>query len=135
MICRYDPFVGFFRLGGNANLMILLSYIIIGHRDWKGAVIKIFAISPESTLEEEREKLLDLINEGKLPISPNNISFLSQRDAADPKSIINKKSRDADLTIMGFRQEMINHFGEEIFKGYDDIGNCLFITASAKKIK
>jgi len=47
----------------NSNLMILLAYIILGHPDWKKGYIKIFAAYPIENLVQQKEKLLDLINE------------------------------------------------------------------------
>ncbi len=52
----------------NANLMILLSYVIMGHKEWKGAEIKIFAIYPEANIAEEQQRLYNLIEMGQLPI-------------------------------------------------------------------
>lgn len=117
----------------NANLMILLGYIIIGHPDWKRAQIKIFAIYPEETIGEERERLNVLIEAGQLPISPKNIEIIPNKEATDPKSIINEKSRDADLSIIGIRDEVIRHHGIKIFEGYKGIGNTLFVNAAAQK--
>lgn len=117
----------------NANLMILLSYIIIGHKDWKGAQIKIFAIYPEDNLEEERNRLNVLIETGRLPISPKNIEFIPRKIERDTRSIISEKSEEADLTIIGFRDELLLHQGEKLFKDYDDIGNILFVNAASQK--
>jgi len=117
----------------NANLMILLGYIIIGHPDWKRAQIKIFAIFPEETIEEERERLNVLIEAGQLPISPKNIEIIPNKEATDAKSIINQKSRDADLSIIGLRDEVVRHDGITIFEGYNGIGNTLFVNAAAQK--
>jgi len=41
----------------NANLMILLSYILLGHPDWEKAFIKIFSTCPAGEKEKETEKL------------------------------------------------------------------------------
>ncbi len=40
----------------NANLMILLSYIILGHSDWKNGEIKIFATFPKEEFKARRRK-------------------------------------------------------------------------------
>lgn len=117
----------------NANLMILLGYIIVGHPEWKRATIKIFAIFPEETIEEERERLSILIEAGQLPISPKNIQIIPTKEATDTKQIINEKSQDADLTIIGLRDELIKHDGISVFKGYTQIGNTLFVNAAAQK--
>jgi amino acid transporter len=120
----------------NANLMILLAYIIMGHKDWKDAEIKIFAIFPEDSIEEERNRLNMLIEAGQLPISQNNIEFIVRKIDIETRSIINQKSRDADLVILGFRGEAVKQLGEEVFMKYDGIGNVLFVnTAEEKSIK
>jgi len=113
----------------NANLMILLGYIIIGHKEWRGAEIKLFAVYPENSINTERAKLYELIDQGQLPISTNNVSFITRTAEKDNISIIKEKSRDADLTIVGFNTEAIKHQGLDNFKCYDDIGNVLFVNA------
>jgi len=117
----------------NANLMILLAYILLGHPDWKEATINIHAIFPEDTIEEERERLFLLIQTGQLPISPKNIEFITQKSAMSIKNIINQKSKDADLTIVGFIEKTVEHLGVQAFEGYGDIGNVLFVNAAASK--
>lgn len=117
----------------NASLMILLSYIILGHPDWKHGDIKIFAIYPKEDLVDERNKIMELIQTGRLPISINNIEVIPKEEERDIKSIINEKSSDADLTILGIRTEMIKHEAEEVFKGYDNIGDVLFVNTNTQK--
>jgi len=117
----------------NANLMILIAYILKGHRDWSEADIKILAMYPDEELEHEKNRLLMLIQTGRLPISPNNIELINRSFDVDTKSIINEKSSAADLTILGFRSESVTHIGEKIFCGYEDIGNMLFVNAARQK--
>ena len=117
----------------NANLMILLGYIMVGHKDWKNSQIKIFAIYPEETCIDERDSLFAIIEAGQLPISSNNIEVIPRKQSTDTMQIINEKSRDADLTIIGFRDELVKHNGTEVFKGYNNIGNTLFVNAAHQK--
>ena len=70
--------------------MILLAYILLGHPDWKEASIKIFAIYPEGEMTQERQNLMDLIYAGRLPISPTNVEFISQKESGDTKNTINQ---------------------------------------------
>jgi amino acid transporter len=116
-----------------SNLKILLAYIILGHPDWKGGVIKIFAIYPEEVLEQKRERLLAMINEGRLAISPNNIRFMTSSEEMGTKAIIKETSMDADLTILGFRSEIINKKHNELFLGYGEMGNILFVNTDKEK--
>jgi len=116
-----------------ANLMILLAYIMLGHRDWHGGQIKIFAIYPESELASEKQRLSILIQTGRLPISSSNIQVLSKVDGADVKQTVNEKSYDADLTMVGLNAELLKNKGKAIFDGYEGIGNILFIHSSEQK--
>ncbi|MCS7018743.1 MAG: amino acid permease [Cytophagales bacterium] len=117
----------------NASLMILLGYIILGHPEWSNASIKIFAIYPEDELVEQKQNLMELINSGRLPISPGNIELIPQKENVDTKTIINQKSKRADLTIIGIRSEAVKHSGEAVFMGYDGIGDVLFVNTKNMK--
>ena len=120
----------------NAKLMILLAYILLGHPDWSKGVIKIFVVFPEDDLDEQRNDLLSLIETGRLPISPNNIEVIEQKQENDVKALINDHSVDADLTIIGLRGDLLKTKNAEIFSGYDKIGNILFVnTTEEKEIK
>ncbi|WP_109832015.1 APC family permease [Reichenbachiella versicolor] len=118
----------------NSNLMILLGYVIIGHPQWKKAEIKIFAIMPQEKVHEEKTELLNLIKAGRLPISAQNVNIIKKEEHKNIKAIINEYSKDSDLTIVGFRSEAIKQLGEELFQGYDDIGNVLFVNSTKSKI-
>jgi hypothetical protein len=117
----------------NANLMILLAYVLLGHKDWSEAEIKIFALYPEATCENERRHLYLLIDAGQLPISTQNIEVIARNPDLDTRSIINEKSQDSDLTILGFREEAVKHRGKDVFLGYSNIGNLLFVNAVEQK--
>lgn len=117
----------------NANLMILIAYIIMGHEDWTDGTIKIFAMYPNQELENEKNRLQMLIETGRLPISPSNIELIARDETVDTRSIINEKSNDADLTILGFRADIIQHKGKSVFEGYDEIGNILFVNSAKQK--
>jgi hypothetical protein len=121
----------------NANLMILLSYIILGHPDWRKGEINIFATFPEKDLKHEREYLTELTASGRLPISANNISVLPIEAGINRKDLINEYSIDADLTLIGFHSStMKTEKAIELFEGYDKIGNVLFVnTLTSKFIK
>ncbi len=117
----------------NATLMILLAYIILGHRDWRKGYIKIFAVFQEGTADEERNRLFGLIETGQLPISPNNVEVIIRKEAGEIRSIVNEKSIDADLTIIGFNDELLKHDGAKVFEGYDRTGNTVFVNAGEQK--
>ncbi len=112
----------------NANLMILLAYIIQGHPDWKKGTIKIFAIYPEDELDNQKEKLLALIKSGRLPISPSNVQLINA-NYANKKQVIMQNSIDADLSILGFNHEDVEKEGADLFNGFEDMGNILFVSS------
>jgi len=118
----------------NANLMILLGYITLGHPDWKKGFIKIFAIYDESEMERKRDQIKELIQTGRLPISFKNINLIPlNQDSSNVKETISKTSIDADLTIIGFRGEKIKTEGNRLFTGYDNLGNILFVSSNKEK--
>jgi len=118
----------------NASLMILLGYIILGHPEWKKAQIKIFAIFPEDEIAEQKSQLMSLIKTGRLPISMHNLELITLKPDISKKEVINKKSKDADLTIVGFRGEALKQLGSKVYHGYNPIGNVLFVNASQSKL-
>ena len=117
----------------NSNLMILLAYIMMGHPEWKEAEIKIFSIYQEGDEIKQKEELKSLILSGRLPISAHNIELVAQHQEENFKSIINKKSGDADVTIIGYNGNSLGDEGLELFNGYEDIGNILFVSAYKEK--
>jgi len=114
----------------NANLMILLAYILQGHPDWKGGEISIFAVYPADIMIEESTKLNELIKKGRLPISAKNIELIEQKSEVSLKDMVNERSANSDLTIIGFLPEALKNQEKELFRGYDDLGNILFVNAS-----
>jgi hypothetical protein len=117
----------------NANLMILLGYIILGHPEWKDGIIKIFAIYQPEAITHRKEQLKQLIREGRLPISMANINLISSGEDKGTREIIAEVSVDADLTIIGFRHEKISTEGYKLYTGYNKLGNVLFVSANKKK--
>jgi len=117
----------------NANLMILLGFIISSHPDMKRSYIKIFEASLEEDPDLTRQKLVELIQSGRLPISERNIEILRPEEKGDIKSLVKQHSTDAALTIIGFHSEQIRHAGEKLFTGFEDTGDTLFVNAREKQ--
>ena len=117
----------------NASLMILLAYIILGHKEWRGGQIRIFAVYPEDGLVEQKQKLDNLVMTGRLPISAKNIELIVQRPDTDLKAIINERSSTSDLTLIGFPTEGVSAERLDLFTGYDQLGNILFVNTQKEK--
>lgn len=116
----------------NINLMILLSYIIMGHPDWKHGQIKIFNLYRENGNESVKQ-LIKVVKNGRLPISLKNIEFIQLDEESNPRDIINAKSARAGLTMIGLLNEQLKHEGEKVFQGYDKLGDVLFVNARQEK--
>ena len=114
----------------NSNMMILLGYIISSHRDWEDAKIKVFSIYPnQDEFENYKKRMFSFIESGRLPISPLNLKMIPQNEHSGIKSIINKHSEKADLTIVGFRSEIVKKQRLAAFEGYEKLGNILFVNS------
>ena len=117
----------------NANLMLLLSFIILGHPDWDKSDIKIFDICKPGEEKEVRKKMNELVADGRLPINSNNIIVLVNEPDVSSKELINKYSADAGMTMIGFREETIKRKKEEVFEGYDKLSTIMFVHSHDQK--
>lgn len=118
----------------NANLMIILSFILLGHPDWKKSDIKIFDICKKSEIAEVEKQMNELTENGRLPITSKNIKILVEEEGKSYKSIINSHSANAGLTITGFHAGNIKHSDTITFEGYDNLGNVLFVNSYKNKL-
>ena len=84
-------------------------------------------------LNNNKEKLHKLINDGRLPISPSNIILIKNKKNSKLRKVINKTSVDADLTIVGYKSELIKKHKEELFNGYENLGNVMFVNSRSEK--
>lgn len=116
----------------NANLMILLGFIISGHPDWKKADIKIFDICKPELEEETKKNMEELVTSGRLPITSSNIEIIPQDPEVHQKDLVNLKSYDAGLVMIGFREESIKR--ENMFTGYNQVGTIVFVNAHSEKV-
>jgi hypothetical protein len=102
---------------------------MLGHPEWKNGQIKIFSTYPPNEKVQSESKLVELIEEGRLPISPSNIQLIPQLKEEKIDIIINKKSADADLTIVGYDSTQIEAESTTTFSKYPELGNILFVSA------
>ena len=117
----------------NTNLMILLGYIILAHPDWKNGHIKIFITSTNSEKNELKEDLKSRIASGRLPITLANIEIVPITEFQTLGQVIEERSKQAGLTIIGFREEIIKREPLEFFMDFQDIGDILFVNTSQSK--
>jgi len=118
----------------NTNLMILLGFIIMGHPSWKGANIKIFNVCYAKETDEVRKNMHELINSGRMPITETNIEIIERDEHVSVKEIINKRSQDVGLTMIGFTENSFKHEEDfAFFEGYENIGSILFVNSNGEK--
>ena len=117
----------------NANLMILLAYIIMGHPEWKDSEIEIFAAFERKGLSREVGKLNALIDKGRIPISGKSVQQVPWNKRVKTfESIVCEKSANADLVIMGFSLDKITDQKGDYFKMFPGIKDTLFVRAGQK---
>jgi len=116
----------------NANLMILLTYILVGHPDWQEAEIRIFAAVPKSEVSEQRAKLYDMIESGRLPIARRNLRIIPTDSTVDFDELVASRSANADLVIFGFTDERLGLKGSEIFQRHGGLHDVLFVQAKQR---
>jgi amino acid transporter len=118
----------------NANLMILMSFIILNHPEWKNADIKIFEVCQQDEIAKIRAQLHELVVSGRLPITTNNIQIITKNPEVSIKSLINERSTEAGLILTGIRETTINEHHEELFLGFDDVGTIIFVFSHSQKV-
>ena len=116
----------------NAPMMLLLAYIIIGHPDWKGAEIRLFACSESKGAENEAgrevDKLSTLMKQGRLPISMQNVTSVSYDSMDVLEKEVSLRSAQADLVITGLTAEDLG--SDELFlilQRYNGVKDVLFV--------
>ena len=117
----------------NANLMILIAYIIMGHPEWKNCEVELFAAFEEKELNRELSRLNQLINNGRIPISNKNVKRIPwDKNVKNFEALVVENSNAADLVILGFSiSKLINEKGA-FFQKFDNINEALFVRAGQK---
>lgn len=114
----------------NSNLMIMLSFIITGHPKWRKSNIKIFETCKPEKVEAMKIKMKELVENGRLPITQKNIEIIPVYEGTNIKSLINNKSSEAELTIIGFKHNYLKNNDISFFTDFNEIGTILFVNSS-----
>jgi amino acid transporter len=116
----------------NANLMILLSYILLGHPEWKKCEIRVFAAFPQADVQEERTRLSEMISSGRLPVSSKNVKVIPTDERSDFPRLVRSRSAEADLVILGFTEQRLKEKGRELLLRHPDLSDVLFVSAQER---
>ena len=115
----------------NAPLMLLLAYIIVGHREWRHAAIRLFACFDAENGERETNKLSKLMTEGRLPISRQNVTSVPCATREVLEQEVTFRSSKADLVIAGLTDDDIKSGeAEQALQRYYGANDVLFVHAS-----
>jgi hypothetical protein len=113
----------------NANLMILLAYVLLGHPDWEGAEISIKAAFPFNEVGERTAHLNQMISEGRLPIAAKNLQVIPTDDRVDFNALVENRSSNADLVILGFTEQRLRDKGVDLLLRHPSLQDVLFVSA------
>jgi hypothetical protein len=116
----------------NINLMIMLSFIILNHPDWKRSNIKVFVVTRDNKHLEFVDTFKGLVSSGRIPIMIKNVEFIHHDKDASYKDLINDYSETAGLVLIGVNDQMIANKGISLFKGYDKVGDVLFVNSNTE---
>jgi amino acid transporter len=116
----------------NANLMILLAYILLGHPAWKHGEITLYAAYPRPEVRERTVELLGMISDGRLLISDKNVRVFGTDDRTDFSRLMEVKSAHADLVIRGFTETKLEQKGAELFQKHRGLRDVLWVSAEEK---
>ena len=117
----------------NANLMILLAYIVMGHPEWKGCEIELFGTFEQKDLDQQVSRLEELIDKGRIPISPKNVKRIPwDKESQTFEALVSSHSEHADLVIMGFSLSKLTQEQGAFFKRFENIHDVLFVRAGKR---
>ena len=109
--------------------MILLSFIILGHPDWKKSSIRIFQVFKDDNYDELRKKHEELLISGRLPITSKSIEWVREQENTSFRTMVTKRSCEAGLCLLGFHLDQVKHEGRKVFEGYENMGTLLFVNS------
>ena len=113
--------------------MILLGFIIQEYPFWRRSGNKRITTCQAGKEQETKEELDPLIRKGRFLINLSNIEIITKSPDVSYKQLINRRSAEAGLVILGFPGESVRHEGVNLFTGYDDTGRMLFVHSFEEK--
>jgi amino acid transporter len=116
----------------NASLMILISFILLGHPDWRNAEIEILVAAPEERAAGEEAKIEETLATGRIPVSPRNVRVFPTDANVDFAGLVADHSAAADLVILGFTMPRLSSKGPELLQRHPELHDVLFVCAEAR---
>jgi hypothetical protein len=120
--------------GPNAELMLILAYLIRQHPAWEGAKIRLKRIiNGEEGVEATRAHMIALLRKYRLDIEPE-IIFRTSSSPPIP-AMIAEWSKDSDLTLLGMNvpdTEVNSAYAEQIEAMIQPMGTVLLVRNAQK---
>jgi amino acid transporter len=113
----------------NAKLMLVLAYIISGHRDWADCELRVFAALPDEEVAPARERFGELCRQGRIPIPERNIRFLAANSTEEYEQFVAERSGESDLVIIGMTEASLNAERGRRLEHHPSIAHALFVLA------
>lgn len=117
---------------GNAALMILMSYILLGHEDWRHGEMSIFAAVPRDAVAAQTDLLQGMIQDGRIPVSRKNLRILPTGEGVDFRSLVERRSATADLVVVGFTEQRLRETGPDTFLRFPSLHDVAFVSAEQR---
>ncbi|MBT8479545.1 MAG: hypothetical protein KJO06_11545, partial [Gemmatimonadetes bacterium] len=70
-----------------------------------------------------------MISEGRIPVSPRKVKIIGTDDQIDFTKLVQSKSSEADLVVMGFTEERLRQKGAELFLRHPSLNEVLWVAA------
>jgi hypothetical protein len=70
-----------------------------------------------------------MISEGRLLISEKNVLVIPTDEAIDFERLVEARSSEADLVMIGFEGSRLRLKGGEVFMGFPELRDVLFVSA------
>ncbi len=116
----------------HAALMVMIGYILLGHKDWRGATIHVFAAIPSDRIEEAHQRFSTMLADGRLPISSKNVRFLPVNSAEEFSGLVESHSANADLVVRSLRRATLESSGADALKRHSGVKGVLFVCSAEK---
>ena len=113
----------------NANLMVLLGYIILGHPDWHPAQLRVFVAAPDLDVDEQRRRMREMISSGRIPVSEKNLRFIPGIDGDERDRLIEELSADADLVVLGLDIDGLKADADSVLRRCAGLNDVLMVAA------
>ena len=117
----------------NAPMMLMFAYIIVGHPEWKRADIQLFGCFDPEGAGSEEDRLTRFMKEGRLPISRQNVTFVSCDSREALEGEVSQRSSQADLVLAGLTMDDLeSDAAVQALQSYNAANEVLFVHSSER---